>query len=258
MSEAKREGLEKELVWAFNSTQRLKREQAIRVFEFLKSRGGTAIQLASALLDASEAHKPPHSVLTLNYDTVVETLIRLLQVMRRNEETVKFEFPAQRYHRRVGPLIGTGDATGIEHIHGCVTPQPIGSKRYIPFDSRDRVIGTEDSYLELEGVNYSWPQTTFLNLAQSTSLAFVGVSMSDPNIRRWLSWASRIRNSELERIGKRGKQSPHFWIHKRSMDKVSERMMEVSLVHLGVRVAWIDDWSEIRQAMNNLLAIGKV
>lgn len=258
LSDAKREGIEKELIWAFNSTQRLKREQVIRVFDFLKSRGNTAMQLASALLEASEAKKSPHSVITLNYDTVIETLIRLLQVIRRNEIVGKFEFPAQRYHRRVGPLAGAGDAVSIEHIHGCVTPQPILRRRYVPYDSRDRVIGTEDSYLDLEGVNYSWPQTTFLGLAQSTSIAFVGVSMSDPNIRRWLSWASRVRHSELTRIGKGGKQSPHFWIHKRPADAISKNMLELSLVHLGVRVAWIDDWSEVKHALDNLLAIDKI
>jgi len=122
--------------------------------------------------------------------------------------------------------------------------------------SLDKLIFSESEYLNLASSNFSWQSAVFLNAAMSHSLVFVGLSFTDQNLRRWLGFVHTNRINELQRIGKKIDVSTrHYWINKRPATLREQEIMEAATAHLGVRLVWIDNWSETRSALENMLTL---
>ena len=47
----------------------------------------------------------------------------------------------------------------------------------------------------------------------------------------------------------------HYWIEKKPASTVQQRMMEASVSHLGIRIIWIDDWTEVSAALENGIVV---
>ncbi len=47
----------------------------------------------------------------------------------------------------------------------------------------------------------------------------------------------------------------HIWLMPKPVQDFEQRFLLTSLLHLGVRPAWIDSWSAIGDAFRNLMAI---
>ena len=84
--------------------------------------------------------------------------------------------------------------------------------------------------------------------------------MSDPNLRRWLSWCTaNAVQEQTQRLKKsRGEYilGEHLWITTRPAEPEHEKALESSLLHLGTRIGWLDSWTELPQALENLLGLG--
>ena len=101
---------------------------------------------------------------------------------------------------------------------------------------------------------FSWAQTNFLYFAQNNKLIFLGLSMSDPNIRRWLSWTAENYNKELQKkVGDSTLSLRHIWIKTKMKSKKSQSFIDVSLHHLGVKVALIDSWADLEKGLMNIM-----
>ena len=85
----------------------------------------------------------------------------------------------------------------IFHIHGCLFPNDGVKDFQRRKNSISKLVFDESSYLKIADSTYNWAQTTFMYHAQFDQLIFVGMSMSDPNIRKWLVWTSENHNTEL-------------------------------------------------------------
>ena len=118
--------------------------------------------------------------------------------------------------------------------------------------SINKLVFSEGSYLQLAGSNFSWQATTFLHYCSSTVVIFVGVSLTDPNMRKWLSWIQKERNEELSTTAD---STQHFWISKKRDFEDSMRWAEAAVFHLGIRIIWIDDWSDTGEVIRNLIGI---
>ena len=70
--------------------------------------------------------------------------------------------------------------------HGLV-PVPGQPRRRGSLQSIDKLVFSEAEYLQLANSSYSWQSTVFLDVCASKSVVFIGVSLSDSNMRRWLS-----------------------------------------------------------------------
>jgi len=110
-------------------------------------------------------------VATLNFDDLLE------RNLRKKGVGFKVVFNDERR---------TEDRLAILHIHGYL---PKAGK--VP---KAEIVFTEDEYHRLSFKPFHWSQTEVVNLLRNYTVLFVGLSMSDPNLRRLLE-ASHPENS---------------------------------------------------------------
>lgn len=172
--------------------------------------------------------------------------------------------PYERLERDNPP---DGHATPISHIHGHLGRE----------HSRDEwIVLTEHEY-HTEYLNpYSWSNIQQLSAFRDTTCLFVGLSMSDPNLRRLLDaarsvgsakrhyaimcrtsvedvssfvlggWksrgAGRPSNADLERVNRRMELAA----------MVVDANLDHSLNELGVRVIWCSSFEEIPRKIDEI------
>jgi hypothetical protein len=258
LEKARKLNLDRQMVAALNTPHLLSREEFTSIFEFLRNEypQASVLSIAEVLNKGRIAGVLPNAVMTFNYDTLLEVLVRMLEIREFAEKVGKHYHPETTYRRVTGPLLKASRRIPFIYLHGCLTPTTSRKKSRSPHDSREKLVGPESSYAQLVGSPGNWPQTTFLSFAINGSLAIIGHSLSDPNLRRWLGWAAELRNREASsRSGHLVRSLPHIWITRRPSRSEHQIVLEKSLVHLGVRIAWINSWSEVGSAFGHLLSL---
>jgi len=121
--------------------------------------------------------------------------------------------------------------------------------------SNGKLVFLENEYLQLANNSFSWQSNSFLEIVNSNIVVFVGVSLSDPNMRRWLSWSHNIRIEEICSITKKSQidSAKHYWINKDPCDVEQKSWIEANVAHLGVRLIWISDWKNIGIVLKKML-----
>ena len=137
--------------------------------------------------------------------------------------------------------------------HGLL---PITENAHTFSTSLDKLVFLEEEYLQLANNSFSWQATTFLNACTTQHIVFIGTSLIDPNMRRWLSWVHTNRINEMRQNGINVDCSTqHYWIRTLPKDKTIMPWIEAIVAHLGVRIIWIDDWSQSALALEKILGI---
>ena len=247
---AAQRGVEAVLGDAFQSPEHMPNKDLHAVVDLIDNlfRDCSVRPLARVLAASIDNDAEPQAVLSFNYDAILETMIKWLRVVPardRGEPT-----PPAAFRRVTGPAGtasgGRGRKIPFYYLHGCVLPKPserFGGKAH---DSRDRIIAQESSYINIATTAFAWPQAIFLYHALNDGLIIVGQSLSDPNVRRWLAWAATSRSH---------RRPPHIWIRTRPADANEATVLEASVAHLGLRIAWLGTWAELEPALENLLAL---
>lgn len=120
--------------------------------------------------------------------------------------------------------------------------------------SIDKLVFSEAAYLQLAGNVYSWQATSFLETCAARRVVFVGLSLSDANMRRWLSWVHDSRVDELHQIGRADAvTTQHFWLNLDPGDAQLRGWIEASVAHLGVRLVWLTSWDAIGPVLARML-----
>jgi hypothetical protein len=220
--------------------------------------GMSALRIAEVIRDAQGTPLAPRAVLSFNAEPLLYSLVSGMVFERfavRNAAPLAGELTLP--FDRVTHLLSNRKADRIPYYfcHGLL-PVPDDSGVHPRASSEDKLVFSETAYLQLAGSNYSWQASTFLQVAGSQHMVFVGVSLSDPNMRRWLSWINALRGRELKDLyGRTGTSVQHYWINKIPSSREQLEWIESAVAHLGVRLVWVRSWTEVGLALRALLGL---
>jgi len=249
LNEAKKIGLGQALITLFESPKKLRKKQLLGLYDFFEKNYSltSLIQIVKAFVFAEEKFKLPNAIITFNADSLLHSLIILYSIKSHYDKTGNFSYPKEQFRKVTRTFQTWGDNIPIFHLHGSLSPTDSKKENT---DSRDSLIFLESSYNNVASNMYSWAQTNFLYSAQNYKLVFLGLSMSDPNIRRWLAWTNKEYIAELsaETNGK-AKSLPHLWIRTKASSSDIQDFMDISLHHMGVKIGLIDNWNKVEEAL---------
>jgi hypothetical protein len=208
----------------------------------------SAIDLASAVVDAEDLGCGPAAIISFNAEPLLYALINT-QVSMSGVTKQKSLLD------RITRSLSNRTSGRIRYIfcHGLL---PIEGHPSPDWHSIDKLVFSEAEYLQVANSGFTWQSSMFFESCMSRSVVFIGLSFSDPNLRRWLGIMHQNRVRELRNIGRDGVSSaPHYWF--RTIPTSTEEMswVEAAVAHLGVRLVWLRDWSEAGLALRTILGI---
>lgn len=203
------------------------------------------------------------SVITYNFDDLLEQHIEIL-----NGEYTSIWKEEQSHVQGCLP---------IYHVHGFL-PQS--------YTINDPIIFSEDDYHRIYKDMYSWSNLIQINRLRDSNGLFIGLSLSDPNIRRLLD-ASRTNSKRnhfiiMRRVYTEGnvrytsdmsnevmeiikplktdhvlrKQYPQVFLSQETVQEAmltEELLIEKDLNSLGLNVIWVNDFEEISTCLSNII-----
>lgn len=253
---AEKEGKGLILSILLNKPSHLNKEQLLWVCGFFERNfpNSTLLQLVRVLIDPADDIVLPQAIITFNADPLLYALIFVFSVQADYKHTGEYNFHYQKYVQVIRSFEIGSAKIPIYHLHGAIFTNPPKGKTKNKIDSRDNLVFAESSYIRIAGSMHSWAQNTFLYYATTSRMVFVGLSMSDPNIRRWLSWVADDHRTQLK--GYNGNTSAvlrHLWIKPRPSHHEVKKVLEESLLHLSTKLAWIDNWNELEPNLLRLM-----
>ena len=149
---------------------------------------------------------------------------------------------------------------GIFHVHGFL---PRDVKRYDGV-SESLLVFSEEGYHTLFLDPYSWSNIVQLSFLRDSTCLLIGLSVTDPNLRRLLDIAAR-----------KNKDSKHYVLLKRQLsteflDNIGEstikiqpeviqtflsvhhRLQETSFQELGLKIIWFENYDEIPEILDSI------
>lgn len=217
------------------------------------------LQWVTDLILRSNAQHGVRAVVTANFDNLLEQRLK----------AARPDMPlAPVYNER-----RTGDpaAMRILHVHGYLPQDP----HEIPDQD---IVFAEDEYNALTYTMFHWAQVELVNLMRTSTILFIGFSLSDPNVRRLLD-ATRAdgvqhfvikktyevdgpdRNFAVQDINYRAMRNNQS--EERKTDLQVEEAIDVALrqarkydeemlERLAVGVLWIKSYSEVQQVLDSI------
>lgn len=198
------------------------------------------------LCDPPRGRLGARAVVTYNFDDLLEQKLQSLNV-----DHVSICTPASRPGSTQLP---------IYHVHGLI-PQA----NPIPVDQT--LVFSEEGYHLAYNNPYTWSNVVQLNLMTQYTCIFVGLSMTDPNLRRLLEIASIAQSGPrhvalLRRTQFKGRDNsincpstdPVCGIHAKppvsklvvdSVLAIHHNAWETTMKELGVRILWFEEFHEI-------------
>lgn len=207
--------------------------------------------LAEVVIQSICNEMAPKAILSFNGEAVLLSLLNYYYGLNGKDKKNK----KNKFDRVVNGI--TNRHTGrIPYIH-CHGVLPIsGVKTRKGHNANDKLVFLEESYLKLANSPISWQSISFIENCMQSKMVFVGVSLSDPNMRRWLGWIHSNKMEEFRVNGIECKDATeHFWINKKPETKVERMWIEESVSHLGVRLVWIDEWNQVGEVLRKMLGL---
>jgi len=238
---------------ALHNPRLIKQKHTIQILEFLEAsfKDASLLKITKVLADAYQQEKSPSTIITFNAETLLYACLDMYLIKSHSEKNGTWQLPKEAYKKVLRSADGISKGLiPIYHCHGSIYPKT--SRRVN--DSREQLVFLEESYLNIAANMSTWAQTLFLYYAQNTNLLIIGHSLSDPNIRKWLHWSFELTKKEINNISGVTDISPrHIWINKKPEDILVQEIQEAGLLHLGVKICWIDEWDQVDQVIRNLL-----
>ena len=175
-----------------------------------------------ALVEFLENHKDT-SVITYNYDTNLEYLLRKKGIIYN---TIYDD----------NAFMSKDSGINIYHVHGLLPYDKYNESRYI-----DSLIFNESDYYYLYNNPYSWNISKQLHDFTFNLCVFVGISLTDPNMKRLLEVASnKLKFNFIFMKKEKG-------FNQETFKDVTNYFFTYDLITI-----WVDDYSEINNWLKNI------
>ena len=227
-----------------------------RFLELLRARWGdrmSCLSIAAVVGDTLGTPRSPAAILSFNAEPLLFAVLNAHQAVTADEDAGV----PQRVDRVVRG-ISNRSMGRVPYVfcHGLL-PVPGVETTQVHAAAPDKLVFNEAAYLQLAGSVYSWQSTSFLETCAARRVVFVGLSLSDANMRRWLSWIHDSRLQELGQVGQAGAVSTqHLWLNLDPGDAELRAWIEASVAHLGVRLVWLKSWASIGPVLARMLRPG--
>jgi hypothetical protein len=208
----------------------------------------SATDLAGVVIDAEAGGFGPAAILSFNAEPLLYALINA-------RASVSEPQSPRALLDRITRSLSNRTSGRIPYVfcHGLL---PIEGHPSADWHSIDKLVFSETDYLQVANSGFTWQSSTFFEACTSRSVVFIGLSFSDPNLRRWLGIMHQNRLRELQSIGQSAAVTArHYWF--RTVPKTPEEKIwiEAAVAHLGVRLVWLKNWSEAGPALRSMLGL---
>jgi len=217
----------------------------------------TAFQIAEVINDSLSTNLKPSAIISFNAEPLLLSLLNALQWGKARKQSSTFSKGQLKINfDRITRSISTRSVSRIPYIfcHGLL-PIPGMKNKEVNYSS-DKLVFSENEYLQLANNSFSWQSSMFLDISSTRKVVFIGVSLTDSNMRRWLSWIHKNKINELKELNKyQGYSTSHFWINLEPDTDDTKRWIEASVAHLGVRLIWIKSYNNVGKVLRTLLSL---
>lgn len=193
---------------------------------FGKIKSGTIQKICELVMNNQKKVK---SIITYNYDDLIEQQLAKIGVSSCS-------------------VFDTHEPDGrfpVYHVHGILDQMGIKSSD---------IVLSEDDYHEQYRRSFMWSNVEQLHALQNNNCFFIGLSMTDPNLRRLLDFTKSEANDNNQRDAhcyaflKKGDVTDKIKGNKEQFLNEQRYMLE----NLGVRVIWYNDHNELPNLLDKL------
>ena len=186
-------------------------EESVRdvLYENVKEPGG-CIPAISKLCK----NRKVNEIITFNFDDLVETCLE------KNNTSCNSVYSE---NGKTNP-----EKVNVYHIHGYLP-------REIKLTEDNKIVLTEETYHSQYIDPYTWGNLVILNCLHHKTCLFVGISFTDPNMRRLAQISKNKKNFGID----------HFIIKKKNGNAAIDRLEEEDAKRFGIGTIWIDDFDKI-------------
>lgn len=204
-----------------------------KVRDSLYSAKASTCELIDAIVDLSRPQrdgKPLDSIVTFNFDGLIEENLASANISNRAiyTEAIKHD----------------PNELPVYHVHGYL---PRTGK--IP-EGTD-IVFSEDAYHSQFIDSFSWSNLIQLNKLTQNICLFVGVSLTDPNLRRLLDVTWR-KNPDKTLSHYIVKKLPRFGDVDDVLDDLARLLEEQDANALGINVIWVENYDEIPDLLRSV------
>jgi hypothetical protein len=173
--------------------------------------------------------KPLDSIITFNLDCLIEENLRASSISN---------------HPIFSESISHGShELPVYHVHGYLP-------RTGPLPPDGELVFSEDAYHSQFLDPFSWSNLVQLNKLTQNTCLFVGISLTDPNMRRLLDVAWR-KNPDKTLSHYIVKKIPRF-SDGDILDEVTKVLEEQDANALGLNVVWFDEFTEVPRFLDDV------
>lgn len=211
----------------------------------------SAYVLARIVKDATDMNLQPKSIMSFNAESLLYSLIISFE-----REPYIGKSKKKKDVKEILDMVTSSTChclsgrTPYIFCHGALLEGLREGDYYNMSQGTPNLVFSESSYINLANKVFSWQSSNFLHYCSSSVVIFVGISFTDPNIRKWLTWIQTERSLES---GKEG--TLHYWINVKPRNVESMAWIEASVWHLGVRIIWMNSWDELDYVIRMILAL---
>lgn len=222
----------------------------------------STLAILARLVRAEWGRKPIRKlvrVISLNADDLLEQAVAVLSPNPKDEKPPPLKVISRASHH---PGHGTlNPSIPIYHVHGYL-PQILKKTQWHE-DSPDSLVFTDSQYWATTSSPTSFANRVMLNALHDSHCLFIGLSMTDSNILRWLSIrAEEVTQDKMEQFKKRDDKATqktikqalkrHYWICQNSDD--SSNILTSVLAARGVDKIAINSWEGGHGSFSSLVS----